>query len=130
MSLESRWKGYIPPGGIDNELPKSPQFPTVSARLEYYIASAKLVTFTRSGCKNCIRTKRLLEQKRWHRAHLNHRADVLLDQSDDGAVLYEELVRRTGCTTVPYVFIKGKYVGGHEDVLELEKQGVLNDMTK
>jgi glutaredoxin len=40
---------------------------------------------------------------------------VLTNGSADGTKLHDELKKLTKQTTVPYIFIKGKFVGGYTD---------------
>ena len=50
-----------------------------------------------------------------------------LDQESHGHVLQEELVRMTGQTSVPNVFIHGLHVGGNDDVQRAFTNGSLQD---
>ena len=44
---------------------------------------------------------------------------------DEDPALREEMMQRTGRRTVPQIFIGERYVGGFEELYELEKSGEL-----
>lgn len=45
--------------------------------------------------------------------------------SEDGPKLHKALIKRTGETTVPQVYIAGKHIGGNTDLTQLYKSGEL-----
>lgn len=45
----------------------------------------------------------------------------------NGRRVFEQVVLRSQCHTVPQVFLRGRYVGGYDDLLVLHQQGKLAD---
>ncbi len=52
-------------------------------------------------------------------------ASVSLDQRADGAAVQEVMGRLTGATSVPRVFIGGKFIGGGDETAALDASGEL-----
>jgi glutaredoxin 3 len=48
-----------------------------------------------------------------------------LDSREDGAEIQKQLGKLTGASSVPRVFIGGKSVGGHDDIMQLHQKGLL-----
>ena len=48
-----------------------------------------------------------------------------LDLTENGNLIHFVLQRKTQETTLPYIFIEGKCIGGYKDLLELKKSGEL-----
>ena len=67
----------------------------------------EVVIYTRDRCLSCWRAKRLL----WHRGY----AYDVVDTTYDHALRFR-LARFTGRTTVPYVFVDGRPVGGFAEI--------------
>jgi glutaredoxin 3 len=68
-------------------------------------------------CGYCAAARRLLKQKNLDYTEI----DVLFDPK-----LREEMISRSGRTTVPQIFIGGRHVGGFDDLNALEHQGELD----
>eukprot|EP00644_Phytophthora_capsici_P000120 jgi/Phyca11/99837/e_gw1.4.1201.1 len=83
-----------------------------------------LVLFSKSYCPYCKKTKETL-------AGLGAKPVVFeLDTREDGAAIQAFLFRLTRQSTVPNLFIKGKSVGGNDNVQELQRSGELIDRLK
>lgn len=83
-----------------------------------------LVLFSKSYCPYCKKTKETL-------ASLGAKPVVFeLDTREDGAAIQAFLFRLTRQSTVPNLFIKGKSVGGNDNVQELQRSGELVDRLK
>ncbi|KAL4151837.1 hypothetical protein PRNP1_008774 [Phytophthora ramorum] len=83
-----------------------------------------LVLFSKSYCPYCKKTKETL-------AGLGAKPVVFeLDTREDGAAIQAFLFRLTRQSTVPNLFIKGKSVGGNDNVQELQRSGELADRLK
>ncbi|KAL7693293.1 putative cyclophilin-type peptidyl-prolyl cis-trans isomerase domain, glutaredoxin, GrxC [Plasmopara halstedii] len=83
-----------------------------------------LVLFSKSYCPYCKKTKETL-------ASVGAKPIVFeLDTREDGAAIQAFLFRLTRQSTVPNLFIKGKSVGGNDNVQELERSGELVDRLK
>jgi thioredoxin reductase (NADPH) len=78
-----------------------------------------ITMYTKSWCPYCDRAKRLLAEKgqRW----------TEIDVEDDPA-RRDEMVRRSGRTTVPQIWIGEQHVGGFDDLAALERAGQLDPL--
>jgi glutaredoxin 3 len=81
--------------------------------------SARVVIYTTSWCPYCARAKALLDAKR-----------VAYEEIDieRGAGLRDQMIARSGRRTVPQIFIGETYVGGCDDLHELEARGALDPL--
>ena len=81
--------------------------------------------FSKTYCPFCTKAKNAL------RDVLGPRADALtvieLDKRADGAAIQSALAF-TGATSVPRVFIGGKFIGGGDDTVALAKSGELKKL--
>lgn len=73
--------------------------------------------YTKSWCPYSVRAKRLLNKKGVPYTEI----DVT---SDRGREL--EMIKRSGAHTVPQIFIDGRLIGGHDDLVQLETAGQLD----
>lgn len=76
--------------------------------------------YTQPWCPYCARAKRLFERK-----------GVPFEEIDapHGTTAREEAIRRSGGrTTVPQIFIDGRYVGDCDKVMALEASGQLDSL--
>ena len=81
---------------------------------------AKVEIYSSPWCGYCYRAKQLLESKG------APFTEVDLDEQPNRR---DEMVKRAnGRTTVPQIFINGKWVGGSDDLLALDKSGKLDPM--
>ena len=78
-----------------------------------------VVIYTTQLCGFCHAAKRLLSSKA---------VDFEEIAADGNHELRRELAERTGQDTVPQIWIGQKHVGGFTDLLELERQGLLDTM--
>lgn len=79
-------------------------------------ASQRLVNieiYTRATCPYCIRAKALLEQ---------HGAKFKEFAIEHDELKQQEMVTRSGRTSVPQIFINGELIGGCDDLLALDAQ--------
>ncbi len=77
---------------------------------------AKVEIYTKSWCSYCASAKALLQAK-----NIQYReVDVT---SDEG--LEQEMVERSGRSTVPQIFIDSVHIGGFDDLAELDATGDL-----
>jgi glutaredoxin 3 len=75
--------------------------------------------FTTPYCPYCVKAKRLLTRK-------NVPYEEIDVAGDDAA--REKLTQQTGMQTVPQIFIGDTFVGGSDDLHELESAGKLDGM--
>lgn len=78
-----------------------------------------IVIYTSSYCSYCRRARALLDSKGV--------CYTVLDV-DANPRLWDEIIKRTGCDTVPQVFIGNRHVGGCDDLFDLERKGVLEPL--
>ena len=80
---------------------------------------AKIVIYTKDHCPFCERAKKLLDTKgaKYELINLENDPDEL-----------NALKNRTGLRTVPQIFINGTFVGGHDDLVALDRAGKLDPL--
>lgn len=80
-----------------------------------------VVIYTKAKCKYCSDAKELLRKK-----------DILYTDNDItwDKELHQKLIGQTGQKTVPYIFIKDKFIGGYRELAELEKTHQLDNLLK
>ncbi|MCD5410184.1 MAG: glutaredoxin 3 [Clostridiales bacterium] len=73
----------------------------------------KVVIYTWKTCIFCIRAKRLLKNK-----------GVEFEEIDIGDDInnLRQLETKTGSGTVPQIFVEGKYIGGCDDIVNLQRR--------
>lgn len=76
----------------------------------------KAELYTWKFCPFCVNAKQLLERKGIE--YEEHCIDK--DQSKK-----QELLDKTGQDTVPYIFIDGEFIGGYDQLVELDRAGKL-----
>jgi glutaredoxin 3 len=89
--------------------------------VEQTIAGHTVTIFSKSHCGFCRRVKTLFSQN-------FPEVDVKvleLDELDDGSLIQDYLVKKTGQRTVPNVFIKQQHIGGCDDIVNLNMSGQL-----
>ena len=78
---------------------------------------AKVEIYTKNWCPYCARAKALLRAK-----NVQYReVDVTTDEG-----LEQEMVERSGRSTVPQIFIDSVHIGGFDDLAELDATGDLD----
>lgn len=75
--------------------------------------------YTKATCPYCHRAKALLSSKG---ITFN---EIAIDAAPEKR---EEMIARSGRTTVPQVFINGKHIGGCDDLYALDGQGGLDPL--
>jgi glutaredoxin 3 len=81
---------------------------------------AKVEIYTTNYCPYCKKAKALFSQ-----LGVDFEETDITDNEDDAM---NELIKKTGMSTVPQIFINGKFVGGCDDVHALYKSGDLLKM--
>ncbi|HJS91047.1 MAG TPA: glutaredoxin 3 [Steroidobacteraceae bacterium] len=79
----------------------------------------KVVMYATSWCPYCARARQLLESKR-----------IAFEEIDIEArpEARTEMLARSARSTVPQIFIRGRHVGGCDDLYELEARGGLDKL--
>jgi len=81
---------------------------------------AEIVMYTTAVCPYCIAAKGLLSRKGFSKI-----TEIRVDQSPESrAAMMEKTQRRT----VPQIFINGTHVGGHDDMVALDRAGKLDSL--
>lgn len=76
--------------------------------------------YTKTFCGFCVRALHLLQSKG---------VEFKEYAVDGGGPRREEMIERSGGrTTVPQIFIDGRHVGGCNDLIELEREGRLDQL--
>lgn len=82
---------------------------------------AKIEIYTKATCPYCHRAKALLSAK-----------GVSFEELpiDGNAEKREEMIQRSGSTTVPQIFIDAQHIGGCDDLYALDARGGLDPLLK
>ena len=78
--------------------------------------------YTTNQCPYCINAKKLLKAKGVNFEDINI--------SDDEMYMLNKLAKKSGVYTVPQIYIDGKFVGGCDDLYQLERQNKLDEILK
>ncbi|TKI04014.1 glutaredoxin 3 [Martelella alba] len=82
---------------------------------------ANVEIYTKATCPYCHRAKALLTRK-----HVVFQ-EIPIDGDADKR---EEMIKRSGRTTVPQIFIDGQHMGGCDDLHALDARGGLDPLLK
>jgi len=82
-----------------------------------------VVVFSKTYCPYCIKAKRALTA-----AGCKDFVVHELDERADGAEIQTVLGTMTGATSVPRVFVAGKFIGGGDDTAALQASGRLRPL--
>lgn len=83
------------------------------------VKSDRVVIFSKTNCPRSQDAKRLFDDvKQKYTA-------IELDRRDDGILLQSHLGTMTGSALTPRVFIRGRFVGGAQELKDLHKSGEL-----
>ena len=82
---------------------------------------AKIEIYTKATCPYCHRAKALLAEK-----------GVAFEELpiDGNAEKREEMIQRSGRTTVPQIFIDAQHIGGCDDLYALDSRGGLDPLLR
>ncbi|EJZ3967924.1 glutaredoxin 3 [Escherichia coli] len=78
---------------------------------------ANVEIYTKETCPYCHRAKALLSSK----------GELPIDGN---AAKREEMIKRSGRTTVPQIFIDAQHIGGCDDLYALDARGGLDPLLK
>ena len=90
--------------------------------LDSMLRTNNVVIVSATYCTFCARIKTVFIEVK--QAFVSLEIDII----PNGRSLFQEVQGRTGVNTVPQVFIRGRYVGGYDEVLELHKNNQLLDL--
>lgn len=76
----------------------------------------KVMLYSKTGCSYCDKAKALLQSRGvpYEVVELTNNKDLII-----------KLVSQTGQNTVPYVFVNDEFIGGYQNLRELDKAGKL-----
>ena len=97
---------------------------TIEDQVAEYIFKHPVMVFSKSYCPHSKATKDLLAKK-----GISH--EVLeLDQVENGREIQDTLKSKRfgGQSTVPNIFINGKQIGGNQELQQLAKKGLLEEL--
>ncbi len=92
---------------------KAPQF------LDSMVRKNRIVIVSATYCTFCTKIKMLFIELKQRFVSLE------IDVIPNGRELFREVQSRTGVNTVPQVFVRGKYFGGFDDIVESYRKGEL-----
>ncbi|MBI5862835.1 MAG: glutaredoxin 3 [Rhodocyclales bacterium] len=78
----------------------------------------KILMYTTAVCPYCVRAEQLLRRKGV--------AEIEKVRVDLDPGRRDEMMQKTGRRTVPQIYIGERYVGGCDDLYELDRQGRLD----
>lgn len=84
----------------------------------------KVEIYAYTFCPYCRAAKKLLKEKGVK--YTCHRVNIVFKALPTSR--YEEMVQRSGNTTVPQIFIDDKCIGGYSDMKALDDKGKLNKL--
>ncbi|KAK9695068.1 Glutaredoxin [Basidiobolus ranarum] len=96
--------------------------PSTQELIKKYIQDNVVMVFSKSFCPYCDEAKGVLSQ-----VYPDFTA-IELDQLPDGGDIQDALQSLSGQRTVPNIYIKGKHVGGCDDLLSAQKSGKLKEL--
>jgi glutaredoxin 3 len=93
--------------------------------IEDKVATNQVVIFSKTYCPYCMASKKRFQGLR--RNNQNNATPLIfeLDKMESGTAIQDHLYRTTGQSTVPSVWINGKFVGGNSDTEALMRTGEL-----
>ncbi|KAI0292710.1 thioredoxin-like protein [Multifurca ochricompacta] len=105
----------------DGDLAPTPDWP---ARVKHLNAEAPLIVFSKTYCGYSKRAKELLA-----RYELVPPPKIIeVDLREDGDFIKAVLTRLTGRNTFPNVILRGKSIGGSDDIVAMHKNGHLRQL--
>ncbi len=81
----------------------------------------KVVMYSSDYCGFCFRAKSLLGSKGVYFTEI---------KVDGDSTLRQEMMAKSGCHTVPQIWIGDTHVGGCDDLFSLEHQGKLDELLR
>ncbi|KRX92352.1 Glutaredoxin-1 [Trichinella pseudospiralis] len=90
--------------------------------LQEQLAKDPVVIYSKSTCPACIKTRQLLKDEKIPAQFYE------LNQMTAGNDIFKAVTSKTGWSTVPQIFICGKFVGGFSELMALQSAGFLSLM--
>ena len=83
------------------------------------MSQSKVLVYTTQYCPYCSQAKNLLRAKKIEFQEI----DITHDEK-----MWDIIEQRTGATTVPQIFINDEYIGGFEQLYQLDKKDLLKKL--
>lgn len=99
--------------------------PQMNSFLQSKIATTKIFVISKTKCKACIKAKALLNMIVSGTEVIPSFFDVDNYPSQHSKVIMKYISTQTGVTTVPQIWINGKFIGGNDDIQRLHQEGQL-----
>ena len=96
--------------------------------IDLFIQEHDVMVFAKSFCPHCQMSKSIIDKLQAETSSQyswNERFLYLDYLADDGPIIQDALLEKTGQRTVPNIFIGGKHVGGNSDLSALYESGDL-----
>lgn len=90
--------------------------------LQHMLSQYAVVLISATYCTFCARLKSLLMNEKIEFVALE------INVLPNGRRVFESVVQRTQCHTVPQLFVKGEYVGGYDDLVARHYRGELDTL--
>jgi glutaredoxin 3 len=109
--------------GGDKKKPPSPETDDKEEPIDVdeVIAKNALVIFSKTYCGYCKKAKKALIEHGFDKQMV-----IELDNRSDGDQIQQLLKSKTGITTVPSIWMKGKFIGGSDMLLSALKTGEIS----
>ncbi|XP_061194868.1 uncharacterized protein LOC133203024 [Saccostrea echinata] len=99
---------------------------SVEAAIKEKIASKKVVVYSKSSCPFCKKAKQVFQKYLNNRLLSREDYEVIEIENDPNCVAIQTyMMKKTGARTVPRVFVKGKFIGGGDQVVGKDSSGEL-----
>jgi len=98
---------------------------TLKSQIEFYINSKSIFVLSKVKCGACVKAKALLNKLSFKTGIKPSILDLDNYPKQFVRAIISWLSAKTGIKTVPQIFIKGKFVGGNDDVQKLHTNGRL-----
>jgi glutaredoxin 3 len=96
---------------------------TLEEKVDSFILKHSVVVISKSYCAFCRDVKDLLASRVGVKVHI-----IEVNVHPDGTKIHNYIKKKTGKATVPVVFIRGKLIGGCDDVKTLHVKGDLEQV--
>lgn len=88
--------------------------------MNHTASHADIVMYAKGTCPYCLRAEELLRSKGI--------SDIEKIRIDLEPHRREEMIQRTGRSTVPQIYIDGQHIGGCDDLHALDERGALDHL--
>jgi len=100
--------------------------PSTLSFVESKIRSSNIFVVSKSGCKACMKAKKLLNELVAKTDSIPTVFDVdMLGGKKAKKVFIKWLSSKSGIKTVPQIWINGRFVGGNDDIQKKHREGRL-----